>query len=138
MPILIAAALMGIIEGITEFLPVSSTGHLIVFGPWLGFGEKSMSSGRADAFEIFIQLGAILAVVIYFRKRLWNAIHEAKSKTPAGQRSRRFLIGICVATFPAIVVGLIGSKIGLFDKLPSPTFVAAVLIGGGVLLWAVD
>ena len=76
------ATLLGIVEGLTEFLPISSTGHLVVFDQWFGFKE-AMGKSRADAFEIFIQFGAILAVVWYFRGRLLAALRTAVS----GQRS---------------------------------------------------
>src|SRR6266498_12982 len=91
------AIILGLVEGLTEFLPVSSTGHLILVGHALGVtGEHAVS------FEIAIQLGSILAVVVYFRRRLWELIR----RLPTDPASRRLAYGIGLAFLPAAVVGL--------------------------------
>jgi len=133
------AVILGIVEGLTEFLPVSSTGHLILVGSWLNFtGEK------ANAFQIFIQLGAILAVVGYFRQRLGRVLKALLGKPDAENLSplqpaeaRRFFIGVILAFIPAAVMGL------LFDDaidaiLFKPQPVAAALIIGGVAILLIE
>jgi undecaprenyl-diphosphatase len=125
---LITAAILGIVEGITEFIPVSSTGHLIVVGQWLG-----ESGERAKTFEIFIQLGAILAIVWLYRTRLLVALREALSGGPG----RRLAINLLLGFVPVAIVGLLAHdwiKARLFD----PTVVAGALIIGGVLILAIE
>jgi undecaprenyl-diphosphatase len=103
------AIILGIVEGLTEFLPVSSTGHLILAGSWLKFtGEK------ANAFSIFIQLGAIVAVIGYFRQRLWRVLMAILGKPAPGNphgltpaEGRRFFIALVIAFIPAAVMGLL-------------------------------
>jgi undecaprenyl pyrophosphate phosphatase UppP len=104
-PTLLVALLLGIVEGLTEFLPVSSTGHLIVAGSLLGYtGEQ------AKVFEIVIQAGAILAVCWEFRARL-VAVAQGLFREP---RANRFVVNLAVAFLPAAVLGL------AFGKLISP------------------
>jgi undecaprenyl-diphosphatase len=125
---LITAAVLGVVEGITEFIPVSSTGHLIVVGHWLG-----ESGERAKTFEIFIQLGAILAIVWLYRARLIVALRQAVSGGPG----RRLAINLILGFIPVAVVGLVAHdwiKARLFD----PMVVAGALIGGGVLILAIE
>ena len=95
---LFAALLLGIIEGITEFLPISSTGHLIVVGDLLDFNGE-----RATAFKIIIQLGAILAVMWEFRQRILSVVTGLGSDPMA----RRFTVNLMIAFFPAVVLGLL-------------------------------
>jgi undecaprenyl-diphosphatase len=126
-PTLIVALLLGIVEGLTEFLPISSTGHLIVAGSLLGYtGEQ------AKVFEIVIQAGAILAVCWEFRARLLAVVAGLASDPKA----QRFAINLFVAFLPAAILGLAFSKLikaSLFA--PVPVAVAFVL-GAFVILWA--
>src|SRR5882724_2708338 len=122
------AALLGLIEGVTEFIPVSSTGHLILAGHWLG-----QTGEAAKTFDIFIQLGAILAIVWLYRQRLTHAVVAARSD-PA---SRRFLLNLLIAFLPAAIVGFLAHdwiKLRLF----TPTVVAVALMVGGVLILLIE
>src|SRR5215216_3001152 len=95
---LLKAALLGLVEGVTEFIPVSSTGHLILTSYWLGHTGEA-----AKTFDIFIQLGAILAIVWLYRQRLTHALVAARSEPS----SRRFLLNLIIAFLPAAIVGLL-------------------------------
>lgn len=123
---LLIAALLGIVEGLTEFLPVSSTGHLILAGSLLGF-----TGPKADVFYIAIQTGAILAVIGIYAAR----IRETLASLPRSAASRKFAGNVAVAFFPAVVLGLLfGDAIEEF--LFNPVAVAAALVVGGlVILW---
>lgn len=123
--LLLKALILGIIEGLTEFLPISSTGHLIVAGDLINFQSKG------KVFEIAIQLGAVLAVIFEYRSRFAHVL------THIGRDSQvnRFVANLAVAFIPAAVVGLIFSKqIKLY--LFNPITVAAALVAGGfIILW---
>ena len=125
--LLFKAVIMGLVEGLTEFLPVSSTGHLIIAGQLLDF----LDHDRRAVFEIAIQLGAILAVCWVYRARLWAV---ASSLQQAG--SRRFVFNLLLAFLPAALLGFFliqPIKFYLFN----PVAVACALVAGGVLiLWA--
>jgi undecaprenyl-diphosphatase len=125
---LIEAALLGLLEGLTEFIPVSSTGHLLLAGYFLGF----QSTGKT--FEVLIQLGAILAVVVLYFTRLWR-VFVALPTDPA---ARRFAIGIVIAFLPAAAVGagLHGFIKGVLFE--TPALICSTLIVGGVILFIVD
>ncbi|MBK8258668.1 MAG: undecaprenyl-diphosphate phosphatase [Polyangiaceae bacterium] len=123
------AVLMGIIEGLTEFLPVSSTGHLILLGDRLG-----QNSPAAKTLEIVIQLGAVLAVCVYYRERLARLIKGLIARDPAALRLT-FALGL--AFVPAAVIGLLTHK-AIKELLFHPAPVAGALIVGGVLMIAVD
>lgn len=123
-----SAIILGIVEGLTEFLPVSSTGHLILVGHALGFTGPS-----AVTFKIAIQLGSILSVFVYFRRRLWTLV----SRVPSDPASRRLLMGIGVAFLPAAFVGL-ASHQWIEDHLFGPVTVAYALVAGGVVILAVE
>ena len=118
---------MGIVEGLTEFLPVSSTGHLILAGHLLGFtGEK------AKVFEIVIQTGAMLSVIWYYRARFAAALTGVFTD----RRAQRFIVNLVVAFLPAAVLGLAAGKY-IKAYLFKPTPVAlAFFIGGLAILWA--
>ena len=121
------AALLGVIEGLTEFLPVSSTGHLILAGHFFGFESKGKT------FEVLVQLGAILAILlVYFRRLL-----DLAMRVPSDPGARRFVIGVLVGFLPAVIVGLFLHKYikQLFDQ---PIWVCVALILGGLVLLAVD
>ncbi|MDO5639024.1 MAG: undecaprenyl-diphosphate phosphatase [Neisseria sp.] len=123
--LLFKALILGIIEGLTEFLPVSSTGHLIVFGDLLNFHSKG------KVFEIAIQLGAVLAVIFEYRSRFAHVLtNVGKDKAV-----NRFVANLIVAFIPAAVVGLIFSK-QIKEVLFNPLVVAtALVLGGFVILW---
>jgi undecaprenyl-diphosphatase len=122
------AVLLGVVEGLTEFLPVSSTGHLIVTSYVVGF-----KGPRAEVFTIFIQLGAILAVVWEYRARLGTLVRQL----PVSVESRRTAVALAVAFLPAAVVGLlVHDQITRFLFGPLP--VAAALIVGGLLILLVE
>ncbi|MDL1865893.1 undecaprenyl-diphosphate phosphatase [Betaproteobacteria bacterium PRO4] len=124
--ILFKALLLGIIEGLTEFLPVSSTGHLILAGDLLNFNDD-----KAKVFTVAIQLGAILAVCWEYRERLLNVVRNLGTR-----QANRFALNLLIAFLPAAVLGLLFIKTikhYLFHPMP----VAIALITGGVLiLWA--
>jgi undecaprenyl-diphosphatase len=124
--LLVKAAILGIVEGLTEFLPISSTGHLILAGSLLNFtGEK------AKVFDIAIQTGAIIAVILHYWQRCWSTVAGLASDA----RSQKFAINVIVAVLPAIVLGLL---LGKFIKsyLFTPQVVATTFIlGGFIILW---
>lgn len=121
------ALILGVVEGLTEFLPVSSTGHLIVAGSLLNFTDE-----HAKTFDVVIQLGAILAVCWEFRRRIGSVV----SGLPSRPDARRFTLNVAIATIPAIVLGLLFEK-SIKAALFSPVPVAFALVAGGVvILWA--
>lgn len=125
--------ILGIVEGITEFLPISSTGHLIVFGELLkGMQGTPWTKDMRDAFEVVIQGGAILSVLAYYWKDFLQVRHIASDRTQQNLWS-----SVIVACIPAVILGaLFGSKIKHF--LFTPSVVAWALIVGGVLIWLVE
>lgn len=124
----IKALIMGVVEGLTEFLPVSSTGHLILTGDLLNF----MTRDKRDIFEIVIQLGAILAVVWDYRARAGWAL-RGLGRDPA---ANRFLLNLSIAFIPLAAIGLLFGK-QIKAALFSPVPVAlAFIIGGIIILWA--
>ncbi len=125
---LLKAVFMGIVEGLTEFLPISSTGHLIIAGRLLQFPERI-----ADTFEIFIQLGAVLAVVVYFSKDLLQLLQRAVKEPSA----RMLLINIGIAFIPAAVVGVLFRSL-IKEYLFGPITVALALIVGGIIMLFVE
>ena len=119
--------LLGVVEGLTEFLPVSSTGHQIIVADLIGFG-----GGRAKAFNIIIQLGAILAVVWEYRAK----ILEVVLTLPREPRSQRFTVNLLLAFLPAAVLGVAFAD-QIHEYLFNPLAVAvALVLGGVVMLWA--
>lgn len=126
--LLFKALIMGIVEGITEFLPISSTGHLILTGDLLDFLGKT----ERDAFVVFIQLGAMLAVVWEYRVKLFGAVRQARHDAGA----RRFLSNILIAFIPAAVIGkLLDEPIEKLLFFPVPVAMAFI-VGGFIILWA--
>src|SRR6516164_5138748 len=99
--LLAKAAVMGIVEGLTEFLPISSTGHLILAGSLLGFDDE-----KAKVFDIAIQTGAILAVIIVY----WQKIRETLAALPTQAQAQRFSLNVLIAFLPAVILGLLGGK----------------------------
>ncbi len=124
----IGAIILSMLEGLTEFIPVSSTGHVLLLGHFIGF----KSTGKA--FEILIQLGAIMAILTVYFSRLWNLAISL----PSSAKSRMFVLGILVAFLPAAVIGVIAHgfiKTVLFE---TPMLICIMLIVGGVILLWVD
>ena len=129
--LLFKAAVMGIVEGLTEFLPVSSTGHLILAGSLIGFTDSAVRS--AKMFEIVIQAGAIVAVVIVY----WQRVREALAGAVSGDaRQRRFVLNVLIGFLPAAILGVLFSK-AIKTHLFTPAVVATTFIlGAFVILWA--
>lgn len=124
--LLFKAAVMGVVEGLTEFLPISSTGHLILAGALLGFDDE-----KAKVFDIAIQTGAILAVVIVY----WEKIASTVVALPTQRLARRFVLNVLIAFVPAVVLGLLFGK-AIKAHLFTPTVVASsFIIGGFIILW---
>ncbi len=126
--LLVKALFMGVVEGLTEFLPISSTGHLILAGEFIGFTGEF-----AKTFEIFIQLGAILAVVWIYRGKILSLV----KRLPSDNAARRFFAAVMIAFFPAAIVGLAVHK---FIKLYlfTPVTVAMALVAGGIMILLIE
>jgi undecaprenyl-diphosphatase len=130
--LLVKAALMGVVEGLTEFLPVSSTGHLILAGALLDFTGGPLTPEKVKAFEISIQTGAILAIVLVY----WQRLTATVAAMGHDRNARRFMLNVLVGFLPAVVIGLaFGKKVQA--ALFTPLVVASTFILGGlVILWA--
>lgn len=125
--LLVKAAIMGIVEGLTEFLPISSTGHLILAGALLGFDDD-----KAKVFDIAIQTGAIFAVILVY----WQKIRETVVALPTDKQAQQFVLNVLIAFIPAVILGLLFGK-AIKANLFTPTVVATTfIIGGFVILWA--
>ena len=125
--LLIKAAIMGIVEGLTEFLPISSTGHLILAGSLLGFDDD-----KAKVFDIAIQTGAIFAVILVY----WQKIHSTVVALPRDRNAQRFALNVLIGFLPAVVLGLLFGK-AIKEHLFTPVVVASTfIIGGFIILWA--
>ena len=123
----VQAIILGAVEGLTEFLPISSTGHQIIVADLLGFGGE-----RAMAFNIIIQLGAILAVVWEFRQKILAVV----TGLPTQPKARRFTANLLIGFLPAVVLGVIFADM-IHQYLFNPITVAvALVIGGFIMLWA--
>lgn len=121
------AVILGIVEGLTEFLPISSTGHQIIVADLINFGGE-----RAMAFNIIIQLGAILAVVWEFRRKIFDVVVGL----PRERTAQRFTANLLIAFMPAVVLGVLFADL-IHEYLFNPITVAAALVVGGVImLWA--
>ncbi|WP_027460910.1 undecaprenyl-diphosphate phosphatase [Deinococcus murrayi] len=123
------AIIYGIVEGITEFLPVSSTGHLILTGNLMGV---PWSKEVKDAFEVVIQGGAILSVLMYYWRDFLKIRHIGRDR-----EQQTLWTGVLVATIPAVVLGLLFGDL-IQANLFNPTVVAWALIVGGVLMWLIE
>lgn len=120
------ALLLGLLEGLTEFIPVSSTGHILLAGHFLGF----KSTGKA--FEVLIQLGAILAILSVYAARLWRLAFDL----PHSAKARHFVFGIVLAFLPAAVIGALAHDFIKSVLFETPMLICIMLILGGlVLLW---
>ena len=125
--LLIKAAIMGVVEGLTEFLPISSTGHLILAGALLGFDDD-----KAKVFDIAIQTGAILAVILVY----WQKIRDTLVALPTQRQAQQFALNVLIAFIPAVVLGLLAGK-AIKAHLFTPVVVASTfIIGGFIILWA--
>ncbi|MCY1170538.1 MULTISPECIES: undecaprenyl-diphosphate phosphatase [Polaromonas] len=125
--LLIKAAVMGIVEGLTEFLPISSTGHLILAGALLGFDDD-----KAKVFDIAIQTGAIFAVILVY----WQKIRDTLVALPTEKQAQQFALNVFIAFVPAVVLGLLFGK-AIKAHLFTPVVVASTfIIGGIIILWA--
>src|SRR3974390_1625095 len=126
---LIKAVFLGIVEGLTEFIPVSSTGHLLLVGHFLGFDDESFGK----SFDVLIQLGAILALLSIYAGRLWELFLGFFTKTD----DRRFVFGVLIAFFPAMVLGAL-----IYGFIKSVLFnvwiVCTMFIVGGFVLLLFD
>ena len=125
--LLIKAAVMGIVEGLTEFLPISSTGHLILVGALL-----EMNDAKAKVFDIAIQTGAIFAVILVY----WQKIRDTVVGLPTEKQAQRLALNVLVAFVPAVILGLLFGK-SIKAHLFNPVVVAsAFIVGGFIILWA--
>ena len=127
-PLLIKAAIMGVVEGLTEFLPISSTGHLILAGALLDFLEHD----KRQVFEISIQTGAIFAVILVY----WQKIRDTLVALPTERKAQQFALNVTIAFVPAVLLGLLFGKL-IKAHLFTPTIVATTfIVGGFIILWA--
>ena len=123
---LLKAAVMGIVEGLTEFLPISSTGHLILAGALLGFEDE-----KAKVFDIAIQTGAILAVIIVYWQKIYHTVVELSTQRLA----RRFAINVLIAFIPAVILGLLFGQMIKAHLFTSTVVASTFILGGLVILW---
>jgi undecaprenyl-diphosphatase len=125
--LLLKAVVMGVVEGLTEFLPISSTGHLILAGALLGFDDD-----KAKVFDIAIQTGAIFAVVLVY----WQKIRDTVVALPHQWQAQKLALNVLIAFLPAVVLGLLFGK-SIKAHLCTPAVVATTFIlGGFIILWA--
>lgn len=125
---IVGAAVLGILEGLTEFIPVSSTGHILLAGHFMGFE----STGKA--FEVLIQLGAILAILTVYFWRLWNMAVTL----PSDRGTQNLVLGILIAFMPAAIIGAFAHSFIKEVLFESPMLICIMLILGGVILLWVD
>jgi len=124
--LLIKAAIMGVVEGLTEFLPISSTGHLILTGSLLDFSDD-----RAKVFDIAIQTGAIFAVILVY----WQKIRDTILALPTDRQAQRFALNVLIGFLPAAVIGLAVYKTIKVHLFNPPVVAGAFIIGAFVILW---
>lgn len=120
--------LLGLIEGLTEFIPVSSTGHILLAGHFLGFDSPE------KAFEVLIQLGAILAILTVYSAKLWHMAIDL----PTDRRTQKFVAAVILAFLPAAVIGVALHSVIKQVLFASPMLICMMLILGGFVLLAVD
>ncbi len=125
--LLLKAAIMGLVEGLTELLPISSTGHLILAGSLLGLADA-----KAKVFDIAIQTGAIFAVIIVY----WQRLRDTAVMLPSSAKARRFVLNVAIAFGPAVVLGLLFGKVIKEHLFTAPVVAATFILGGFVILWA--
>ncbi len=125
--LLLKATIMGVVEGLTEFLPVSSTGHLILAGSLLGFDDD-----KAKVFDIAIQTGAIFAVILVYWQKIWSTLVAL----PSQKQAQKFALNVVIGFLPAMVLGLLlykTIKLYLFNPY---VVAAAFIVGAFIILWA--
>lgn len=125
---IVGALLLGLLEGLTEFIPVSSTGHLLLAGHFMGF------ESTAKTFEVLIQLGAIMAILSVYLARLWTIARAI----PESAAARRFLLSVLLAFLPAAVIGFLAHDFIKTVLFETPMVICIVLILGGFVLLIVD
>jgi undecaprenyl-diphosphatase len=129
--LIIKALIMGIVEGITEFLPISSTGHLILTGDLIGF-DAAVGEAKAHVFEIAIQTGAIFAVMWVYWARIWSTLKAL----PTQREAQQFALKVLVAFFPAVILGLAFGKAIKAQLFTSQVVATTFILGGFIILWA--
>jgi len=125
--LLIKAAVMGVVEGLTEFLPISSTGHLILAGALMHFDDE-----KAKVFDIAIQTGAILAVIWVY----WQKIRATVLALPTQSQAQQFALNVLIAFMPAVVLGLLFGKAITAHLFTAEVVASTFILGGFVILWA--
>ncbi|QJC55902.1 Undecaprenyl-diphosphatase [Polaromonas vacuolata] len=125
--LLLKAAVMGVVEGLSEFLPVSSTGHLILAGSLLGFDDA-----KAKVFDIAIQTGAIFAVIMVY----WQKIRSTLIALPNQKQAQQFALNVLIAFLPAVVLGLLFGKAIKANLFNANVVASTFIIGGFIILWA--
>ncbi|MGB3963399.1 MAG: undecaprenyl-diphosphate phosphatase, partial [Tepidanaerobacteraceae bacterium] len=128
MGLLIKAFIMGVVEGLTEFLPVSSTGHMIIVGDFIDFKGESFHT----MFEIVIQLGAILAVIFYYRDKIIDSLRHLRP----GERGFELWFKIFIAFLPSAVIGLLLDDLIEEYLFSSFTVAIALIVGGFLMIFA--
>lgn len=126
------AAVLGLVEGVTEYLPISSTGHLLVAQRLMDIGTTDETKAAADAYAIAIQFGAILAVLVLYWRRLWSMVRGVAGRDVEG---RRVLVGVVVATLPAVLVALVFEDVIKDHLLEVGPVIAAWIVGGLAILF---
>lgn len=127
----VKAAIMGIVEGLTEFLPISSTGHLILTASLLDF-SGDIGKEKLNVFEIAIQTGAIFAVILVY----WQKLRDTVVNLPSDRNAQKFALNVAIGFVPAVILGLLFGK-AVKEHLFTPQVVATTFIlGGFVILWA--
>lgn len=131
---ILKAIIMGVVEGITEFLPISSTGHMIIVGHFIGFETPYVSDSYVKMFEVVIQLGAILSVVVYYWDKIKKSFCNFFGKNKSGLK---FWLNIIIAFIPSAVVGLALNDF-IHKNLFSTITVISALIIGGILMIVIE
>jgi undecaprenyl-diphosphatase len=125
------AVLMGIVEGLTEFLPISSTGHLILAGSLLDF-QSNVGADKAKVFDIAIQSGAIFAIVLVY----WQRLRDTVAGLGSDPRAQRFALNVIIGFLPAAILGLAFGKLIKAHLFNAPVVASAFIVGGLIILWA--
>ena len=125
--LLLKAAIMGVVEGLTEFLPISSTGHLILVGSLLGLNDD-----KGKVFDIAIQTGAIVAVIIVY----WQRLRDTVLQLPSQPQARRFVLNVAIGFLPAVVLGLLFGKAIKAHLFTAEVVASTFILGGFIILWA--